>query len=132
MYSKDTLAGIILSNATLQINASRDITYKLGYSLKIKLILRGSPEYLEAVYRSLMQHQIHSKIRVVESKNRPKPILSIGRISDLVKIENLLPKNAPTNKFNKDLFEKLLEIITTKKHLTLNGLDEILKLKEVL
>ena len=132
MYSKETLAGIILSNATLQIQANKDLSYKLGYSLKIKVVLRGRPEYLEAIHRSLLQHKIDSTIRVVESKNRPKPILFISRISDLIKLQLLIPRNIPCNKFDRSVFERLIEMLYNKEHLTLKGLDEIIKIKEAL
>tara|TARA_R100000329_G_scaffold30628_1_gene28302 strand:+ start:220 stop:618 length:399 start_codon:yes stop_codon:yes gene_type:complete len=132
MYSKETLAGIILSNATLQIQANKDLSYKLGYSLKIKVVLRGRPEYLEAIHRSLLQQQIDSTIRVVESKSRPKPILFISRISDLIRLQLLIPRNIPCNKFDRSVFERLIEMLYNKEHLTLKGLDEILKIKEAL
>jgi len=132
MYSKETLAGILLSNATLQIQANKDTAYSLGYSLKIKLVLRGRPEYLEAVHRSLIQQQINSNIRLVESKNRPKPILYISRIEDLIKTQILLPRNIPCNKFDRSVFERLIEMLYNKEHLTLKGLDEIIKIKEAL
>jgi len=132
MYSKETLAGILLSNATLQIQANKDTAYSLGYSLKIKLVLRGRPEYLEAVHRSLLQQHINSNIRLVESKNRPKPILYISRIEDLIKTQILLPRNIPCNKFDRSVFERLIEMLYNKEHLTLKGLDEIIKIKEAL
>jgi len=132
MYSKETLAGIILSNATLQIQANKDLAYKLGYSFKVKVVLRGRSEYLEGIHRSLLQQQINSTIRVVESKNRPKPILFISRLSDLMKLQLLIPRNIPANKFDRRVFERLIEILSKKEHLTLKGLDEILKIKEAL
>ena len=39
-----------------------------GYSKKIKVVLRGRPEYLEAIHRSLLQQEIDSTIKEVESK----------------------------------------------------------------
>ena len=114
----------------MQVN--QDSAYKLGYSFKIKVVLRGRPQYLEAIHRSLLQQQIDSTIRVVESKNRPKPILFISRLSDLIKIQLLIPRNIPANKFDRNTFERVIEILSKKEHLTLKGLDEILKIKEAL
>ena len=64
---------------------------------------------------------------MVESKSRPKPILFISRISDLIKLQLLIPRNIPCNKFDRSVFERLIEMLYKKEHLTLKGLDEIIK-----
>ena len=81
--------------------------------------------------RSLLQHEIESKYRDEEHSARKKPILVISKLTEVMKIINLLPLNLPSN-VDWDVLAKTSFMIMQKEHLTSEGLDKILKMKGVL
>ena len=86
MYSKDMLAGILLGASKVDFNIERANDSQIGYRVKLKLIIRADLSFLVGIQRSLEQHQISSNLKEKESKTRPKPILKIGGIKNLYKI----------------------------------------------
>ena len=131
MYSKDMLTGIILSSFVLELRINKDKKLAIGYRTTVSLVARGNLEWLSAIKRSLLQHNITSKVNVKESKNRPSPLLRISSIKNLTKIKTLL-KDLPSRNFEINQFNELVDLVANKKHLTLNGFDTILKLKGVI
>jgi len=131
MYSKDMLTGIILSSFVLEIRINKDKKLAIGYRTTVSLVARGNLEWLNAIKRSLLQHNITSKVNVKESKNRPSPLLRISSIKNLTKVRTLL-KDLPSRNFEINQFNELVDLVANKKHLTLNGFDTILKLKGVI
>lgn len=131
MYSKDMLTGIILSSFVLELRINKDKKLAIGYRTTVSLVARGNLEWLSAIKRSLLQHNITSKVNVKESKNRPSPLLRISSIKNLTKVRTLL-KDLPSRNFEINQFNELVDLVANKKHLTLNGFDTILKLKGVI
>ena len=91
MYSKDMLIGILLGSSKVDFHIERAKDSQIGYRVKLKLIIRADISFLQAIQRSLEQHQISSHLKERESKTRPKPILKIGGIKNLYKITELVP-----------------------------------------
>ena len=125
------LTGIILSSFVLELRINKDKKLAIGYRTTVSLVARGNLEWLSAIKRSLLQHNITSKVNVKESKNRPSPLLRISSIKNLTKIKTLL-KDLPSRNFEINQFNELVDLVANKKHLTLNGFDTILKLKGVI
>ena len=98
---------------------------------------------LTKVQRVFMQNGIYCTIKDVESKVRPRPILRIGRLEHIRNFQSTYLQNAldddnalyigdETSKESWIRFLTILAIVEGKKHLTADGLDEIMKLKGVL
>jgi len=131
MYSKDMLVGILLSSGKLDFNIERASDSQIGYRVRIKIIIRAKEEFLRAVERTLLQHEITSSYKEKESKTRPKPILKIGGIKNLYKLTELVP-DLPDAKGEWETFRELVELISENKHRTSSGLDRILEIKGVI
>ena len=66
-----------------------------------------------------------------ESNARPKPILKITKVKSIsILCEKVLPKHLPS-KTDWKTFRSILEIVKNKKHHTLQGIEEIFKLKGI-
>ena len=129
MFSKDVLVGIFLGLANCEIRVESDYRSKLGYTIKPKLQIRGEMAFLRQIERTFHQHGIHSHIREIESKLRQKPLLTISRISSLKTIVDMIPSAYFDARNQWPDFRTVVEIMCDKRHLTLEGLDEILKIK---
>ena len=130
MYSRDFLQGVFLSHGNLEVSVVRNGT-QIGYRVRVRVCLRGTEEFLKAVHRSLLQHEIESKYRDEEHSARKKPILIVSSLSEVMKLINLLPLDLPSNA-DWDILANTTFMIMSKEHLTSKGLDEILKMKGVL
>ena len=130
MYSKDFLQGAFLSHGNPEVSVVRNGT-QIGYRVRVRVCLRGSEDFLKAVQRSLLQHEIESKYRDEEQSARKKPILIVSSLSEVMKLINLLPLDLPSNA-DWDILAKTTFMISSKEHLTVDGLDTILKMKGVL
>ena len=130
MYSKDFLQGAFLSHGNPEVSVVRNGT-QIGYRVRVRVCLRGSEDFLKAVQRSLLQHEIESKYRDEEHSARKKPILIVSSLSEVMKLINLLPLDLPSNA-DWDILAKTAFMISSKEHLTVDGLDTILKMKGVL
>ncbi len=125
------LIGILLSSGKLDFNIERASDSQIGYRVRIKIIIRAKEEFLRAVERTLLQHEITSSYKEKESKTRPKPILKIGGIKNLYKLTELVP-DLPDAKGEWKTFRELVELISENKHRTSSGLDRILEIKGVI
>jgi len=141
--NKDVISGVcaILAKPVVVIN--RDSNHDLGYKVKLSIVLRGDMHLLTKVQRVFMQNGIYCTIKDVESKVRPRPILRIGRLEHIRNFQSTYLQNAldddnalyigdETSKESWIRFLTILAIVEGKKHLTADGLDEIMKLKGVL
>lgn len=131
MYSKDMLIGILLSSSKVEFIIERADDSKIGYRIKVSLILRAERDFLLAVRRSLLQHSIQSSFKEMEGVNRKKPILRIGGIKNLYKVTRLVPE-LPDSKDEWGMLRELVDIMSNAGHRTAEGLDRILQLKGVI
>lgn len=123
MYSKDMLIGIILAKGSYDIRIERNPNYQLGYNTRLQFRISGKKDFLLAIQRSLLQHGIKSRV-----SNQG---LFIGSIYHIYKIRNLIP-NLPDSQNKLSEFKDLVKIFENKKHLTLEGLEYIMKIKGVI
>ena len=129
LFSKDMLIGILLSKAKFEIQINNDSKSRLGYSTKLKINIRGEEDFLLGVQRSLLQHNITSHYKKIESKSRQKPILKISGVVNMTKVKNMIPKHLPDSNNEWKDFSKAIKIMNSKGHLTLDGFDALLKIK---
>ena len=132
MYSKDMLIGILLSSAKMDFNIERVSDSKMGYRVKMSLVLRAEEDFLLAVKRTLLQHGISSNYKESESKIRPKPMLRIGGVKNLYIITEMIPNLLPDAKGEWNILREVIEILNENLHRTSEGLDRIFELKGVL
>lgn len=123
------LIGIFIGLANCDIRIESNYRSNLGYQVKPRLQVRGEIDFLNALQRSLLQHNIVAKIKEKESTVRPKPILRITKISDLHKICEMIPQSLADARNQWTEFRTVIEIMNNKEHLTLDGLDRILMIK---
>jgi hypothetical protein len=128
LFSKDVLRGIMLGKAKCEIRIERSAASDLGYRVILRVKIRAEMLFLEAIERSLAQHEISCILKRVEHKARKKPILVIGGKDNLEKLCSLVP-NLPDAKGEWEDFRTVVEMIVKGEHLTLDGLDKILKIK---
>ncbi len=127
MFSKDTLKGIFLSHPKAEIIVSKDGNTSLGYRTRLRISLRGKEKFLNAVHRSLYQHGIESKVLLLESKHRPRPVLRITGARNLRKFLNVFILDFSNVDWHS--FDKTLRMMEKGEHLTSKGFDEILEMK---
>ena len=131
MYSKENLDGILVSLANPEINIVSSPKSKLGYRVRLRVCIRGRDIFLWGINRSLLQHEIESNYKAKEHSGRPKPILVISGLDNLTNLISMMNDKLIENN-DWDSFRTCLEMVKGKKHLTANGLDEILKMKGLL
>lgn len=132
MFSKDMLIGIILSSSKMDFNIERDDNAEIGYRVRMKLLFRAEKCFIDALGRSLAMHGISFKEKQIESKARPRPILSIGSIKDLFKVITLVPDKLPDAKDEWHTFRRVVNMLANHEHKTSEGLDKIFELKGVI
>lgn len=130
VYSKEFIQGAFLSHGNPEVSIVRNGT-EIGYRVRVRVCLRGNKDFLLGMQRSLLQHEIESKYKDEEHSARRKPILTITKLSEVMKLINMLPLDLPTNA-DWDTLSKTAFMVSQKQHLTARGLDEILKMKGVL
>lgn len=128
VYNKDMLIGILLCSRPA-LHIAVDERNNIGYSVKLRLYLRGEKEFCEAVQRTLLQHGITSTYKKRESKIRPKPVLFIGGIKNHYIINSMVNPLLPSIKNKWKEYIKAYNIMANKKHLTLEGLEELIEIK---
>lgn len=130
MYSKEFIQGAFLSHGNPEVSVVRNGT-EIGYRVRVRICLRGSEDFLLGIQRSLLQHEIDSKYKEEEHSARRKPILIVSKLSEVMKLINMLPLDLPSNA-DWDTLAKTTFMVLQKEHLTSEGLDKILKMKGVL
>ena len=132
VYSKDMLIGILLSSARPELQIIRDDNSNIGYRVRLKTIIRGNEGFLKGIKRSLLQHEITSSLSLKESKLRPKPILRIGGIKNIYKLNHLIDVGVFDRNNLWPEFKEVIGIVSNGEHLTLEGLERLFKIKELI
>ena len=132
MFSKDVMIGIFIGIANCDVRIESDYRSTLGYQVRPRIQIRGELDFLNQIKRTLFQYNVNCHIKERESKLRQKPILTLSRIKDLVTISNIVPPEYSDARNQWPDFRTVINIMNDKKHLTLNGLDEILKIKDLI
>tara|TARA_R110000744_G_scaffold87507_4_gene170817 strand:+ start:1598 stop:1990 length:393 start_codon:yes stop_codon:yes gene_type:complete len=130
VFSREELGGIFLSIPTAEVSVVKQSNLSVGYRVRLRVCIRARIDFLLAIERSLLQSQIHCTIKEKENKQRPRPILSITDKHSLELLLTLIP-NKPSN-INWEIFDEIFILYMWKRHLTQEGLDEILTLKGLL
>lgn len=121
MLSRDMIVGILLAKGNFYSKVELSESTNIGYSCTLQVIVVSSnQELLSALSRSFTQrnfpHSLQSD-RIVISKNNVEHLLHI------------MPRGLDSlSKKLKD-FRRIHEIVQNKKHLTLQGLEQILIIK---
>jgi len=121
----------LLCLAKTDITVQRDERRDVGFFVRLAVHFRANNiEFMDALHRTLLQYQIEGNLRLEESKNRRYPILSIRKVNSLLKLVDLIPL-LPDVLNQWDNFSQALEIVEHDEHLTQEGIEEIIELKEV-
>ena len=131
MYNKNMLIGIFLSKANYSLSIQENKRFAIGYKVKPFITIRGNMSFLEAIHRSLQQHAVKSSIKEKESRNSPRPILTINGLSNIINIIALIP-SLPDSGDKLEGFKQALRIIIEGQHKQLKGLETLLEIKGVL
>ena len=122
MFPKQVLIGIVIAKAVPVIKIKRSETNKIGYTILPSIIIRSNIIFLKEIKLSLSQHQIESKFYNDEL------IITSSSMRTLI---NLIPEHYPTNKEWKE-FRTIVSMMQRKEHLTLDGLETIMKMRGIL
>jgi len=134
MYNKDILKGIFLAKAKGHISIVRNEDILIGYRVKLTINVRGKEKFLEAIRRTLLQYGIQSKLKPRQSASRPTPILIISGIKNIALVihHGIWCDRLQDANDNFADFSKAVRIVAESRHLRLEGLEELFKLKELM
>ena len=132
MYSGDILTGTFLAKAKGHIGLTKNNDILIGYRTKLTVSIRGSPKFLQGIQRSLVQYGIESKFRPQQNKNRPTPILIISGIKNIALIVHKFLVDLPDANDGLEGFKKAVRIVAEARHLQLEGLEELFRIKGVM
>ena len=76
MFTKEEMNGIMMF-AQPVIQTGKDDKLKVGYYVRVSVVIRGENNFLQSIMRTLQQYQIIADIKLKESKVSPRPILTI-------------------------------------------------------
>ena len=128
-FNLDMVRGIFLAIARPELTIYRNEKKNIGYEIRIRVNVRAdSPMFLEEINRVLLENNIRSKVKYSESKIRPKPILWISGIRNIITLINLL-NTTYSSKADWVMFGEAANIIYEDGHNTQEGLDRLLQLK---
>jgi hypothetical protein len=120
----------LLCLAKTDITVQRDERRDVGFFVRLAVHFRANNiEFMDALHRTLLQYQIESNLKPEESKNRRHPILSVRKVDSLLKLVDLIPL-LPDVLNQWDNFSQALEVVEYRGHLTQEGIEEIIELKE--
>ena len=129
MFNLDMVRGMLLAIARPELTIYQNEKKNIGYEIRIRINVRAdSRGFLEEINRVLLENNIICKVKYIESKIRPKPILWISGIRNIVTMCTLL-ENEMASKADWRMFSMAADIIYHDKHNTQDGLDELLRLK---
>jgi hypothetical protein len=130
MFSKEMIHGILLSSGRPELTIYRNEKKHIGYEIRLRVNLRADNlEFLDYVKLALEQLNINCKVKESESKVRPKPILWVSGIVNVVRVCELMESNYPSSKGQWETFKEAAQMIYRGQHTTQEGFDELLKLK---
>ena len=128
MYSKGQLQGILISLAKPEVHVAKAAKLQIGYRVRVRVNIRGASDFLLGVQRTLKQHDVASNYKDKEHKSRPRPILTIGGLTNIWKLCKVIPDLPDAKNTWKD-FQEIVEILDNGEHHTLEGLERILQIK---
>ena len=124
--------GILLSSARPELTIYRNEKKNLGYEVRTRVFFRAdNRHFLFALQEALAILNIGAQYRDTESKVRPKPVLWVSGISNLIALCRLVP-NYPDAKEIWEGFHDAVNLIYDGEHNTQEGLDELLIIKGLL
>tara|TARA_R100000152_G_C6772877_1_gene199994 strand:- start:1261 stop:1662 length:402 start_codon:yes stop_codon:yes gene_type:complete len=130
MFSPEILKGILLASGRPELTIYRNEKKHIGYEIRLRVNLRADNlEFLDYVKLGLEELNINSKVKSSESKIRPKPILWISGIINVIRVCELMESNYPSSKGQWVTFKEASQMIYRGDHTTQDGFDELLKLK---
>jgi len=129
MFNKGQLEGILLSIAKPEVHVAKAAKLSIGYRVRVRVNIRGSKEFLQALQRTLNQHSINCDYKDEEHKSRPRPILTIGGLLNIWRLCQIIPEDLPDAKNTWKDFKEIIQIIDNGEHHTLEGLERILEIK---
>ena len=129
MFSREIIHGILLSSGRPELTIYRNEKKHIGYEIRLRVNLRADNlEFLDSVKIALADLNVISKVKESESKIRPKPILWVSGVVNVVRICDLIG-DLPSSKDQWTTFKEAAQMIYRGEHTTQNGFDELLKLK---
>ena len=129
MFNEDMIKGILCSIGRPELTIYRNDKKHIGYEIRIRVSVRAdNEEFLVNVKDALQNLNINCKLKTSESKVRPKPILWISGIVNVVRVCELI-STMTTSKNGWSNFKEAANIIYRGEHQNQEGFDEILKLK---
>jgi len=129
MFNLDMTKGAILAIARPELTIYQNEKKHIGYEIRIRINIRAdSTRFLEEINGVLLENNIRSKVKYSEGKHRPKPILWVSGIRNVIGVCNLVGNN-PSSKTDWGQFYEAANIIYEGLHNTQEGLDRLLKLK---
>ena len=128
MYSKGQLQGILISLAKPEVHVAKAAKLQIGYRVRVRVNIRGASDFLLGVQRTLKQHDVEANYKDTEHKSRPRPILTIGGLTNIWKLCKVIPDLPDAKNTWKD-FQEIVEILDNGEHHTLEGLERILQIK---
>jgi len=131
MLTREQLQGILLALPKTEITISRDERHIVGYAIRLRVHFRADIDILNAINRTLLQYNISAKLKPVESKVRPRPILSVGGIDNIALLCAIVP-NLPDHRNQWPDFKSAVNIVSNGEHYAQEGIDAILKIKGLL
>jgi hypothetical protein len=132
VLSREQLQGVLLASARPELTIYRNEKKNLGYEVRARVFFRAdSAAYLQYIQAALEEENVTSQFRLIESKVRPKPVLWVSGIVNLITLSRLVP-DYPDAKNRWDYFKLALETIYEGEHNTQEGLDKLLQLKGIL
>ena len=129
MFNLDMTRGALLAIARPELTIYQNEKKHIGYEIRIRVNVRAdSRQFLEEINRVLLENNIRSSVKYSEGKHRPKPILWVSGIRNVISVCNLID-NHHSSKTNWSQFYEAANIIYEGRHNTQEGLDRILQLK---
>ena len=129
MLSKEMVQGILLSSARPELTIYRNEQKNLGYEVRTRVFFRAdNRQFLYALQEALAMLNVGAQYRDTESKVRPKPVLWVSGISNLVSLCRLVP-DYPDAKKVWGGFSAAIGLIYDGVHNTQEGLDALLIIK---
>jgi hypothetical protein len=136
MFSREVLAGIVLSKGQFFCNVQVDEKMRIGYSVKLGLDIRmDSYDFLVGIQRAFRTYGVESKLRKEESTTRKRPILKVRGVANIDNVSKIIYGHTLKWRNHDDTLEsfiKILGLVLMKKHRTMEGLELILELKGAL
>lgn len=138
MIPKDIFLGVLYSSSKKSITIFRSADTNFGYKIRFAISLRGTELFLKIMQERLEYEGIKSSLNLLESKTRPRPILKITEVYNLIKLIELIESNTFLNPKQNPIFEndtwfkykEALFLMLDKKHYTDKGFKRMLEIKE--